>query len=750
MATTAPSRMTREEQQLRQIIQDIPGNNECADCTTPAPAWAAYNIGIFLCTRCASLHRKMGTHVSRVKSISLDSWTSDQVDTMRSIGNTISNYNLNPLREWPLREDDYGMEQFIRDKYERKKFTTQRETGSFRPIKSALKGSSAVTETPAFSATANRYAKEMSTLRDMGFTNRAQLVDVLTQTNGDLAEATERLLNMGPTSNTTASGRPEKPKRPRVRFTLDTIGGEDTPVASNTNPFDLWAANRQSTDSKQPIPSSNPNPFSSIPPSLYHNPVFTGMQSDGQQPQAVPLRPQLTGGQPLRPQTAPQQGPDPVPAGASMPSQYGGAQPIMRQQTGPQIAQQRFSQAQPQAPAGSGPGGAVQPFRAGGFDSMQEQLARMEQTLGPAKLAGLDMQRSGISMQTAPSLQSNVPVLSYPVGPQQQATLSLNQHSGNSAYNPSSYQSLAVNAMLNPAQQSLQSAAPYAALRPQHTGGSMQTAPLPQQYTGSQPAQNLTATQAWQGRSTSPFVSNPAAVPPSHQQVSQGYTTPTDPYSRPVSAAGFQPFASPNTGAFSQPSQLNGGQPLVQQQMTGYGNSAVGLSAGQQSQLPPAQANSHYRPPPPPPPPRHHQQAMPSNFGQPGGRLAAEGGGFNPMQPFKPFDKSGIMSLYAQGSVSQRVDSPVQGLSSQATGQTLYGSAYAQGGQQQQQQQQQQQPFQMVGNHQQPQSSMQSHQHYAPQQQQYSHTGPPPQQLPQYTGGRQQPQNTYQGTTYQY
>lgn len=30
--------------------------------------------------RCAALHRKLGTHVSKVKSLSMDSWSGDQVE----------------------------------------------------------------------------------------------------------------------------------------------------------------------------------------------------------------------------------------------------------------------------------------------------------------------------------------------------------------------------------------------------------------------------------------------------------------------------------------------------------------------------------------------------------------------------------------------------------------------------------------------------------------------------------------------
>ncbi|BFZ53243.1 Protein gts1 [Savitreella phatthalungensis] len=209
---------------------------------------------------------------------------------MRQNGNTVSNYNLNPLREWPLREDDAGMEQFIRDKYETKRFTTQRETGSFRPIKSAMKGSSAVVESTEFSSLAARFAREMSQLRDMGFTNRSLVIKTLSRTGGDVAAATEQLLDQTAAgsdarASDTGSGRS---KCLRVRFTADTLGGEQTPILQHANPFDAFALRMPQV-----------NPFSSIPPSMYN------AQSSGSAivPVAMPLKAQVTGGQPLRPLT---------------------------------------------------------------------------------------------------------------------------------------------------------------------------------------------------------------------------------------------------------------------------------------------------------------------------------------------------------------------------------------------------------------------------------------------------------------
>ena len=48
-------------------------------CSVTGPRWASWNLGVFLCIRCAGIHRNLGVHVSRVKSVNLDSWTPDQI-----------------------------------------------------------------------------------------------------------------------------------------------------------------------------------------------------------------------------------------------------------------------------------------------------------------------------------------------------------------------------------------------------------------------------------------------------------------------------------------------------------------------------------------------------------------------------------------------------------------------------------------------------------------------------------------------
>ncbi|KAF8504192.1 hypothetical protein BU17DRAFT_58306 [Hysterangium stoloniferum] len=57
-----------------------PGNEVCADCKARSPRWASHNLGIFICMNCASIHRKIGTHITKVKSVTMDSWSKEQVE----------------------------------------------------------------------------------------------------------------------------------------------------------------------------------------------------------------------------------------------------------------------------------------------------------------------------------------------------------------------------------------------------------------------------------------------------------------------------------------------------------------------------------------------------------------------------------------------------------------------------------------------------------------------------------------------
>ncbi|CAL8088422.1 unnamed protein product [Calicophoron daubneyi] len=99
------------------------------------PRWVSWNLGVFLCIRCASFHRQLGTHISKVKSIQLDSWNNEQLKILRCTNNIKSRkFYEGTLPGCFIRPTtDSGLEQFIRAKYEYKKFIKPPEKKQEKP-----------------------------------------------------------------------------------------------------------------------------------------------------------------------------------------------------------------------------------------------------------------------------------------------------------------------------------------------------------------------------------------------------------------------------------------------------------------------------------------------------------------------------------------------------------------------------------------------------------------------------------------
>ncbi|KAK2922204.1 stromal membrane-associated protein 1 isoform X2 [Channa argus] len=99
-------------------------NKYCADCEAKGPRWASWNLGVFMCIRCAGIHRNLGVHISRVKSVNLDQWTPEQIQSMVDMGNTRARqlYEAHLPENFRRPQTDQAVEVFVRDKYERKKY----------------------------------------------------------------------------------------------------------------------------------------------------------------------------------------------------------------------------------------------------------------------------------------------------------------------------------------------------------------------------------------------------------------------------------------------------------------------------------------------------------------------------------------------------------------------------------------------------------------------------------------------------
>uniref|UniRef100_A0A8B9LLH0 Arf-GAP with coiled-coil, ANK repeat and PH domain-containing protein n=1 Tax=Astyanax mexicanus TaxID=7994 RepID=A0A8B9LLH0_ASTMX len=77
---------------LLQRVQSVPGNELCCDCGQSDPRWASINFGILLCIECSGIHRSLGVHCSKVRSLTLDSWEPELIKLMCELGNTVINH----------------------------------------------------------------------------------------------------------------------------------------------------------------------------------------------------------------------------------------------------------------------------------------------------------------------------------------------------------------------------------------------------------------------------------------------------------------------------------------------------------------------------------------------------------------------------------------------------------------------------------------------------------------------------------
>uniref|UniRef100_A0AAR2J0H8 ArfGAP with GTPase domain, ankyrin repeat and PH domain 1 n=1 Tax=Pygocentrus nattereri TaxID=42514 RepID=A0AAR2J0H8_PYGNA len=121
------SRLTSQSEAIAlQSVRNMRGNSRCVDCEAQNPDWASLNLGALICIECSGIHRNLGTHLSRVRSLDLDEWPLELIKVMSAIGNELANSvweanaqgRLKPAPDASREE----RERWIRAKYEQKLF----------------------------------------------------------------------------------------------------------------------------------------------------------------------------------------------------------------------------------------------------------------------------------------------------------------------------------------------------------------------------------------------------------------------------------------------------------------------------------------------------------------------------------------------------------------------------------------------------------------------------------------------------
>jgi len=130
--STLPAGITTLGVPDKGTVAAIRGNNlRCADCGNSDPTWVSINLGTLLCIQCSGIHRSLGVHISKVRSITLDNWSLPMLSLLGLLGNEANREVYEEMigdskRPGPSCSREEG-HQFIMRKYVEKAFVRVRE-----------------------------------------------------------------------------------------------------------------------------------------------------------------------------------------------------------------------------------------------------------------------------------------------------------------------------------------------------------------------------------------------------------------------------------------------------------------------------------------------------------------------------------------------------------------------------------------------------------------------------------------------
>uniref|UniRef100_A0A8C4DMR9 ArfGAP with RhoGAP domain, ankyrin repeat and PH domain 3 n=1 Tax=Dicentrarchus labrax TaxID=13489 RepID=A0A8C4DMR9_DICLA len=114
---------TLSDYEVAEKIWSNRSNRMCADCKALNPDWASINLCVVICKNCAGQHRGLGTMVSKVQSLKLDTsvWSNEIVQLFIMLGNDRANdfwaASLSPSEDLDCDASPEQRREFITQKY---------------------------------------------------------------------------------------------------------------------------------------------------------------------------------------------------------------------------------------------------------------------------------------------------------------------------------------------------------------------------------------------------------------------------------------------------------------------------------------------------------------------------------------------------------------------------------------------------------------------------------------------------------
>lgn len=116
--------LQKQHQKILRTLMRSPSNKKCADCGEQCAVYVDTTHGICVCTNCFGIHREFG---DRIKSVSMGTFTQDEIDLLQS--QTNEDFNRIWMAKWkpgetplPLNADDDRRRSFLQAKYIEKRW----------------------------------------------------------------------------------------------------------------------------------------------------------------------------------------------------------------------------------------------------------------------------------------------------------------------------------------------------------------------------------------------------------------------------------------------------------------------------------------------------------------------------------------------------------------------------------------------------------------------------------------------------